>query len=152
MTVKALRELRERGKVRFDEESQDPRMMVVALHPFELTELADEIEAEVAERFMELPVDAAGVPIRVGDKLKGCGCDNSPEVTAYAVSNGVFMDVGGYAYAACRFSHVYVCRIEQRTVEDVLADFAADVENDRNTYDTARRYADEIRELLGADD
>lgn len=31
--------------------------------------IADEIEAEIAERFMELPVDADGVPIHVGDEL-----------------------------------------------------------------------------------
>ena len=31
---------------------------------------ADEIEREIEERFMELPVDADGVPIRVGDKLE----------------------------------------------------------------------------------
>ena len=32
--------------------------------------LADEIEAEIAEKYMELPVDADGVPIHVGDMLK----------------------------------------------------------------------------------
>lgn len=32
-------------------------------------EIADEIEAEVAERYMELPVDADGVPIHIGDIL-----------------------------------------------------------------------------------
>lgn len=38
-----------------------------------------------------------------------------------------------------------------RTVEDVLADFAAEVEQDRNTIETARKYAAEIRELMGVD-
>lgn len=35
-------------------------------HPDELYEIADEIEREIAKRYMELPVDADGVPIRVG--------------------------------------------------------------------------------------
>lgn len=33
--------------------------------------MIDEIEREVDERFMELPVDADGVPIHMGDMMKG---------------------------------------------------------------------------------
>ena len=40
------------------------------------------------------------------------------------------------------------CRhAKPRTLEDVLADFAAEVENGRNHIETARRYADELREM-----
>ena len=35
----------------------------------QLHDIADAIEAEIAERFMELPVDADGVPIHIGDTL-----------------------------------------------------------------------------------
>jgi len=38
-------------------------------------DLADAIEAEVADRYVALPLDADGVPIRVGDKL----CSQSHE-------------------------------------------------------------------------
>ena len=38
---------------------------------YDLNRIADEIEREIAEKYMELPVDADGVPIHVGDKLKG---------------------------------------------------------------------------------
>ena len=38
-----------------------------------LVAIADRIEAELAERYMELPVDADGVPIHVGDELEGYG-------------------------------------------------------------------------------
>lgn len=40
-----------------------------SLYDIEINEIADEIEHEIAERFIKLPVDADGVPIRVGDKL-----------------------------------------------------------------------------------
>lgn len=33
----------------------------------------DELEAEIAERFMELPVDADGVVIRIGDEMEAVG-------------------------------------------------------------------------------
>lgn len=33
-----------------------------------------EIEAEIAERYMALPLDADGVPIRVGDEINSLGC------------------------------------------------------------------------------
>ena len=34
-------------------------------------EIADEIEAEIAERYMQLPVDADGLPIHMGDAIEG---------------------------------------------------------------------------------
>ena len=36
----------------------------------ELTKIADRIDSELAERYVSLPLDADGVPIHVGDKLK----------------------------------------------------------------------------------
>ena len=50
--------------------------------------IADEIEREIAEKYMELPVDADGVPIHVGDTLQ-LG-DTRGEVVAltYCPSNG----------------------------------------------------------------
>ena len=35
----------------------------------EIHDIADRIDAELAERYVELPLDADGVPIHVGDKL-----------------------------------------------------------------------------------
>lgn len=46
--------------------------------------IADEIEAEVVERFMELPVDADGVPIHVGDMME----DDGEPFTICAVAPG----------------------------------------------------------------
>ena len=39
-------------------------------HKAELTEIADRIDAELVERYVELPKDADGVPIHVRDKLR----------------------------------------------------------------------------------
>jgi len=40
-------------------------------HPEDMAnEIADAIQAEIAERYMKLPVDADGVPIHVGDVLE----------------------------------------------------------------------------------
>lgn len=100
--------------------------------------MADEIEREIAERYMLCPVDADGVPIRVGDVLERV--DGGPSQKASCVCSSGFNDEP--IWNASYFRHA------PRTVEDVLADFAADVENDRNTIETARKYAAEIRELM----
>jgi len=44
----------------------------VPVHSYVLGYVADAIEKELKERYMELPVDADGVPIHVGDEMD-CG-------------------------------------------------------------------------------
>ena len=77
--------------------------------------VAAAIQSEVDERYMELPLDADGVPIHVGDKLKGvyktfdvCGISEH-----YA-----YHDYGRH------WDDVRECHhVKPRTVEDVLEDF-----------------------------
>jgi len=104
---------------------------------------ADEIEREISERFMEIPCDKDGIPIRIGDTVNVNKWYAPRKVEGYTI---VCKTRNGYRawHDACELRHV-----EPLTVEDVLADFAADVENDRNTPETAKRYADEIRSILG---
>ena len=45
---------------------------------------ADEIEAEIAEKYMLLPVDADGVPIHVGDEMKSNTFPTQGVVTSVA--------------------------------------------------------------------
>lgn len=59
MTLEPINKLREYGRSVFSTGQQEQV----------INALADEIEREIAERFMELPVDADGVPIRMGDEL-----------------------------------------------------------------------------------
>ena len=61
----------------------------------EVFELADEIEREVAERYMELPVDADGVPIHVGDLMCSVGIrEKGHKVIASAVYEDGFVEYG----------------------------------------------------------
>ena len=112
--------------------------------------LIDEIEAEIAERFMELPCDADDVPIRVGDTVQfvndagGTGA----KVEVCAVSNYyAYYGEGKHFYRAKNCRHV-----KPRTLEDVLREFTEKYQyciSDNGRSITLAKYTDEIRELLG---
>ena len=118
-------------------------------------ELIDEIEREIDERFMELPVDADGVPIHMGDTLQ-LG-DTRGEVVAlnYCPNNGKLpwewqCDTGNW------YNTAFARHVKPRTVEDVLEEFlhaSADVCAEANCEleEQIAKYADELRELLGGD-
>lgn len=104
--------------------------------------LADEIEAEIAERYQLLPVDADGVPIHVGDTVQfvndtgGMGA----KVEVCAVSNYyAYYGEGKHFYRAKNCRHV-----KPRTVEDVLCDL---FERKMSVTDAER----EIHDMLGSD-
>lgn len=113
-----------------------------------LSEIADEIEAEIESRYMLLPVDADGVPIHVGDELFN---KNKPtdvyKVTAIA-DNGyirIYHDTAHIHSSQCR-------HVKPRTIEDVLRDLVdgiGSVEFDALT--AIGEAADEIRELMEVD-
>lgn len=133
-----------------------------------MREQCDEIEREIAEAeafcrrveeaarnndeldvfgvaYMPLPVDADDVPIRAGDKLEHASGGWTFTADSLEIDRwGAHVRPNGQARVQCAN-----CRhVKPRTLTDVLADFAAEVENDRNTIETARKYADEIRELM----
>lgn len=88
--------------------------------------IADEIEAEVEERYMPLPLDADGVPIRVGDKLTFNM--NDPGIcTGYdwLKSDGKWMIVVRRDWHnGCVFlAHDKAHHVKPSTLEDMLADF-----------------------------
>ena len=57
--------------------------------------LADEIEAEIAEKYMELPVDADGVPIHVGDVMCSDGIhEKGHKVVVSAIFEDGFVEYG----------------------------------------------------------
>ena len=148
MRIKALEEMRE--KLERDTSRTKAYPSAPIQHAFAdgvtiegYKALADKIEAEISERFMEIPCDKDGIPIRIGDTVNVNKWYAPRKVEGYTI---VCKTRNGYRawHDACDLRHV-----EPLTVEDVLADFAADVENDRNTPETAKRYADEIRSILG---
>ena len=117
----------------------------------DVNNFADEIQAEVDERFMELPLDADGVPIHVGDLV--------------ALNYGEPFKVGGIRDAGNQW-HIFryelnrwwspldLHHVKPRTLEDVLCDLEGMRGNYADYEDVvcrAAKYAAEIRELLGVE-
>jgi hypothetical protein len=122
--------------------------------------IADEIEAEIAERYMELPLDADGVPIHVGDVLTA-DVFGRIEVEGFVHDAVAFWsyDPQPARLATCPYS---LCRhVKPRTIKDVLAEFrfkASCVYDDPNIGGEDRadalsaldeKYATELLELMG---
>ena len=140
--IKALEKLRELSEIRMD-----------GWLMMDTRKIADEIEAEIAERYIELPVDADGVPIRVGDKMQYHGGE---PFTVCAVAPGVIhtwaaVKLGErkttYDYAPIQCTHY-----KPRTIEDVLRELA-DIVRDNDGYNDSciDAAADELREIMGGD-
>jgi len=95
----------------------------------------EKIEQEVSERFMELPVDADGVPVHVGERVQLIGNDPSTVSHMSLADDGwrVYVKydggVGTGSGEPKRIRHYH-----EPTVEDVLREFAdevyADTENE----------------------
>ena len=89
-------------------------------------QLADEIQAEIDSRYMLLPVDADGVPIRVGEKV---AFRSDAPVTVmsigmsqvYGLNDCGFYGPAGNFFGKGTFGEVH--HVKPRTVEDVLEDF-----------------------------
>jgi len=126
----------------------------------------DEIEREIAERYMELPVDADGVPIHVGDELETSEYGKRFTCTGYSYqTEGYEKPHWSIAYryddydGTTEFVSPHSCHhVKPRTLEDVLHDFGSSYiayyfDNEMN-YDgtdthVIAKYATEIRELMG---
>lgn len=131
--------------------------------------IADEIEAEIESRYMELPVDADGVPIRIGDSLECTEYGNQTErFTVYGYTTEYLTWTGEVTplMATNENSTEFYCRncrhFNPRTIEDVLRDLANEVWEASITCQTTwsdsgldgieKRYAAEIRELMEVDE
>lgn len=110
-------------------------------------DIADEIEAEIAERYMPRPCDMDGVPVKIGDELSHDGFARNFIVHSYELTDGAWSvwDVANGATHLCQ-----ACRhVKPRTIEDVLRDLVdgiGSVEFDALT--AIGEAADEIRELM----
>ena len=110
-----------------------------------IRQMIDSVEEEIAERYMELPVDADGVPIRIGDTVTANDWRYTREVVGFAV---VCKDEEGYRvwHEPHELTHV-----KPRTLEDVLTDFAEAIEERGTEWVDASQTANAIRELLGVE-
>ena len=114
----------------------DPHTVITCGVPRKVREIADEIEREVSKRFMELPVDMNGVPIRPGDTVVVDG----EEIVVSSVERRCWVDAQGYIYSPKGTSHVRL-----RTVEDVLFDYEDHIL-------TLKEAAAELRGMMEADE
>ena len=87
-----------------------------------INELADNIEAEVAERYVALPLDADGVPIRVGDDMETLmvGHEGDHSLVEWVSLTASGWDVDGEPPTNMRHYH-------EPTVEDVLREMLAEI-------------------------
>lgn len=105
----------------------------------------NEVKNELSERYMALPCDADGVPIRPGDCVCGLKGENADARFVTAHCDGTY-DVGSRGWQPHYLRHV-----KPRTVEDVLREFAYKV-CDLNVADEAiDEYADKLLEAMGGD-
>lgn len=115
--------------------------------PDELYDIAHEIEAEIADNYMRLPVDADGVPIHVGDAITlPNGSRDDVRFITIRKYDTVFNERG---WVPSQCTHA-----KPRTLEDVLRDVwkeALDYAKSdmwRNPDEVFAERADEIREPL----
>ena len=111
----------------------------------EFDRLLEDIQAEVDERYMLLPVDAEGVPIHYGDMLKLKDTPDREASNGWYITighAGVMLDGDGWELPPSDFVHV-----KPRTVEDVLTDALVEYdETDRLTPgEIVAKYASELR-------
>lgn len=107
------------------------------------------IEAEIAERFMELPVDAEGVPVRIGDMMTNG--DTAKEVVGIGPDYYVTgKRVGEFRLERHGWDFARDAR-HSRTVEDVLLGFWNESGKSIEWKELEKRIgevADEIRGLM----
>jgi hypothetical protein len=119
----------------------------------DLLGIADEIEREIAERYMELPVDADGVPVKLGDTIgKVDNCDHytfTVEGYTSVLPDGIGELMLVDEHDDCWYPKNCI-HVKPRTIEDVLRDMlnAYDRHEDGDMpYSFIAEYADELREL-----
>ena len=145
-SIEKLRELNTFGTVKVDGDLVATNMLMVCATKEEIDEIAEESEAEIDSRYMLLPCDADGVPIRIGDTVREMD-DCVPMKVMSLTFYEDCVDVN-----ACGMNPKLLFHVKPRTIEDVLRDLVdgiGDVEFDALT--AIGEAADEIRELMEVD-
>ena len=144
--IKALDKLREWARIATT--ADDPIWGIIG-----------DIELEIEWRYMELPKDADGVPIHVGDELGSADGEFDTEMTVnYIAFDGDEYAIEEYFTEPPTFFPGFrgMKHVKPRTLEDMLTDFVIAVREDANlTNGVARnvdKYAAEIRELMAGDE
>lgn len=112
--------------------------------------LIDLLKQADPDTHIELPKDADGEYIHIGDELCGYGCPNGG---MYCMAiNGryvIFVAAVGMSYKDMLLWNTEDCRhYHKPTVEDVLREFSDEVHRCCDTEDTISEYAEKIREAM----
>ena len=124
---------------------------------WQLSTIADEIEAEIADNYMRLPLDANNEPIHVGDVLdppKGSEEYGRLMVTELTYDGEDWYFKGeipaSFTGQAGYFNVIGFAHVKPRTLEDVIEGaINTAFDNEASVSDIAKKSADEIREMLG---
>lgn len=121
-----------------------------------MIEIADAIEAEIKSRYMLLPVDADGAPIRCGDEVTTDALWNE-KWSVFAVASDYWVDVDGCTHKPCATHHA-----KPDPLKELLSELANEVWEASCTCQTTwsdsgldgieERYAERIRELMEVDE
>lgn len=143
--IKALEKLREKIRLDVNNPWSDLKGDLLAM--------CDKTEAEIAERYMELPVDEDGVPIRVGDKMQYHGGEPFIVCAVAPCVIHTWVEVKlGERMTTCDYEPLQCTHYKPRTIEDVLEDFGIECDEQypiRPRAELIAEYSAELRELLG---
>lgn len=111
-----------------------------------LLAIADSIDTELAERYVELPKDADGEYIHEGDKVEWRSHDgvwNEAATVAAVCSDGCYINVGLVVHV----SKFDIRHYHEPTVEDLLREFGKAWTDwtDGSPYDPIAKYAKKLR-------
>ena len=136
------------------DETRDAYLRGDVNYTIELDGIAERIKKEVSERYMEVPLDADGVPIRVGDVMEFSAFEIEKPVTRMVdgIGQGVFFawcgERGYQQHEAKRYRHHHA-----PTVEDVLRDMLDSLDLDPTSHvDTGAVVAEYAAKLRLAGD
>lgn len=141
MTLESIEKLREwvEGLVLSTDGDVFTCYMTYEKHDF-IKHIADEIQAEIDSRFMELPVDADGVPWSFTDE---CLIDEHGDKCAFTAMR-VTRDGRWEVATNCVWHLASDCRhVKPRTVEDAMAEYA-----EISTSEDVKKYHDLSDELM----
>lgn len=113
-----------------------------------LEPMLDAIEAELAERYVALPLDADGVPIHIGDSIEIIGGEYGTAVAIEQCEDGgwnVSMRPAGWDTPTL-FSAESVRHHHPPTVEDILDKFATDYDQIAGGDEDHQKYLNLIAE------
>ena len=115
--------------------------------PNDLYDIVDEIESEIAEKYMVLPLDADGVPIRVGETVYDAKGQQTvvKEIAFNADRADVYCQIVD-GYGRINVKTECLTHVKPRTVEDVLEDmFIERDESGLSAQEIIAKYAAELR-------